>query len=61
MAGVQPITVPVQVVAALPMAWRHFCGHLNDGVWQDEAVCCGCNMTAKPASVEARYLLAELR
>ncbi len=50
-----------RVVVELPMAWRHHCGSLNEGVWQEEVVCGGCNTTAKPDSVEARYVLAELR
>lgn len=55
------VELAVRVVASLPMAWRHFCGALNEGVWQEETVCGGCMATAKANSVEARYVLAELR
>lgn len=59
MADVQPLRLPVRVIAELPTVWRHSCGTLNEGVWQEEAVC-NCGMTAKPNSVEGRYLLVEL-
>lgn len=56
-----PISLPVRLVADVPMAWRHFCGRLNEGTYQSDSVCGGCNSTAKPDQVDARYLLVELQ
>lgn len=56
-----PVTLPVRLVAELPMAWRHFCGYLNEGNHQPDSVCGGCNSDAKPDQVDARYLLVELQ
>lgn len=60
MAVTQPITVPVRVVADLPMAWRHQCGVLNDGAYITGAVCDGCATEARPHEVQANYLLVEV-
>lgn len=41
-------------------AWRHHCGHLNDGTYaagHPSGMCGGCGNSAKPDSVEARYEL----
>lgn len=59
---IQPISVPVQLVTTLPMAWRHHCGHLNDSPWPtgDREGCDGCRCEIRLTEVTARYLLVEL-
>jgi hypothetical protein len=52
-----PVSLPMRLVAELPMAWRHHCGHLNDGYFREGDMCSGCNTDVKPGQVEARYLL----
>lgn len=58
MAG--PISLPVRLVAELPMAWRHHCGALNEGAHRSDSVCRQCSMDAKPDQVLGRYLLVEV-
>lgn len=55
-----PLALPVKLVADLPMAWKHHCGHLNPGLWQRDTICGGCNTNSRSDEVEARYLLVEL-
>lgn len=40
------------------MAWLHQCGHLNQGAWDDDAMCGGCRFSVeRPEDVQAHYRL----
>jgi hypothetical protein len=55
-----PINVGVRLVADVPMAWRHHCGRLNEGMFQPGSICADCHADARPEDVEGRYLLVEM-
>lgn len=55
------ISIPVKLVADVPMVWRHHCGGLTEGAWQSGVACTTCGTSVEHvADVEARYLLVEL-
>lgn len=58
------LSLPVRVVADLPIVWRHLCGALNEGSSSHPrtgaAVCGACSQDVRPDDVEARYLLVEV-
>lgn len=56
MAQPQPMNVPVKIVAELPWAWAHQCGHLQRGAYTEGATCTGCRFVTKLPEVE-QYLL----
>lgn len=56
MAGMSPMTVPVEVVAVLPWAWEHQCGHLQKGLHAEGAFCGGCRFETKTSEIQ-QFLL----
>lgn len=48
------------VKIVLPMAWRHICGQLNEGIYKAGDSVCVCRADVPPEDVEARYLLTEI-
>lgn len=52
------LNVRVRVVAELPWAWEHRCGHLQRGLYADGDTCCGCHFESRAGEVR-QFLLVD--